>query len=72
MPDAENPKPRESEDIDDPKVATEISTEEYNQLADAYLEELVSKLEGEAEKDPSLDVEYSVKMPPLSYSLYEC
>lgn len=64
MPDAENPKPRESEGVEDPKVATELSTEEYNQLADAYLEELVNKLEGEAEKNPALDVEYSVKMAP--------
>ena len=68
MPDAENPKPMESEDIEDPKAPTELSTEEYNQLADAYLEELVTKLEGEAEKNPAVDVEYSVKMTSLSNS----
>jgi hypothetical protein len=68
MPDAENPKPRESEDIEDPKAPTELSTEEYNQLADAYLEELVTKLEGEAEKNPAVDVEYSVHMASLSNS----
>lgn len=60
MPDAENPKPKESEEIEDPKAPTQVSIEEYNQLADAYLDELVTKLEGEAEKNPKLDVEYSV------------
>jgi hypothetical protein len=60
MPDAENPKPKQSEDIEDPKVPTEISTNEYHRLADEYLEDLVTKLEGEAEKNPKMEVEYSV------------
>jgi hypothetical protein len=60
MPDAENPKPKQSEDIEDPKVPTEISINEYHRLADEYLEDLVTKLEAEAEKNPKMEVEYSV------------
>lgn len=60
MPDAENPAPKQSEDIEQPTTPTDISIEEYNQRADEYLDELVSRLEAEQETRPDVDVEYSV------------
>lgn len=60
MPDAENPAPKESEDQEQPKAPTEITTEEFHERADMYLNELVERLEEAQEKDPQIEVEYSV------------
>ncbi|KAF1962838.1 Frataxin [Byssothecium circinans] len=59
MPDAENPPPRQSEDLDQPTVPTDISTSEFHERADAYLDELVARLEQKQEETPDLEVEYS-------------
>lgn len=59
MPDAENPLPKESEPIDEPKVATDITPEEFHERADHYLNELVQRLEEVQEKDPAIEVDYS-------------
>lgn len=61
MPDAENPAPKESESQEQPTTATEISTTEFHERADAYLNELVERLEEAQEKDPQIEVEYSVR-----------
>jgi frataxin len=63
MPDAENPAPREPEDADQPTVPTDISTTEFHERADAYLEELVGRLEEKQEQTPDVEVEYSVREP---------
>jgi frataxin len=60
MPDAENPPPKESESHDEPSAPTELSTSEFHERADAYLNELVERLEEAQEKDPQIEVEYSV------------
>jgi len=60
MPDAENPAPKESEDQEQPTTPTQITTEEFHELADMYLNELVERLEEAQEKDPLIEVEYSV------------
>jgi frataxin len=60
MPDAENPEPKESESHDQPTGAAELSTSEFHERADAYLNELVERLEEAQEKDPQIEVEYSV------------
>jgi hypothetical protein len=39
-----------------------ISLEEYHELADSYLDRLVSKLEGLSEQREDVDVEYSVHL----------
>jgi len=67
MPDAENPLPKESEPIDEPKVATDITPEEFHERADHYLNELVQRLEEAQEKDPAVEVDYSVctEAPPM-------
>ncbi|KAI8934975.1 hypothetical protein NX059_008640 [Plenodomus lindquistii] len=59
MPDAENPAPKESEPIDEPKVPAEITPEEFHERADHYLNELVQRLEEAQEKDPGIEVDYS-------------
>lgn len=60
MPDAENPAPKQSEPSEKPTVPTDISTSEFHDRADRYLNELVERLEEAQEKDPNIDVEYSV------------
>lgn len=62
MPDAENPPPKESEDQEQPTAPTEITTEEFHERADHYLNELVERLEEAQEKDPQIEVEYSVRL----------
>ena len=74
MPDAENPAPKESESHDEPGKVTELSTEEFHERADYYLNELVERLEEAQEKDPQIEVEYSagvleVKAKEHSYVL---
>ncbi|KAH7399098.1 arabinogalactan endo-1,4-beta-galactosidase [Phaeosphaeria sp. MPI-PUGE-AT-0046c] len=74
MPDAENPAPKKSEDHDQPSAPAELSTEEFHERADAYLNELVEKLEQAQEKDPQIEVEYAagvleVKVKDNSYVL---
>lgn len=61
MPDAKNPAPRQPEDSDHPTVPTDISTSEYHERADAYLDELVTRLEEKQEQSPDFEVEYSVR-----------
>jgi hypothetical protein len=60
MPDAENPAPKESESHDQPSAPAELTMAEFNERADAYLNNLVERLEEAQEKDPQIEVEYSV------------
>ncbi|KAJ4342357.1 Mitochondrial matrix iron chaperone [Ascochyta clinopodiicola] len=59
MPDSENPPPKQSEDHENPTVPTHISTTEFHEHADEYLNELVERLEEAQEKNPDIEVEYS-------------
>ncbi|KAL6703571.1 Mitochondrial matrix iron chaperone [Coniothyrium glycines] len=59
MPDAENPAPKQSEETDEPTGATHITTSEFHERADYYLEELVQRLEEAQEKDPAIEVEHA-------------
>ena len=61
MPDSENPPPKQSEDHETPTVPTDISTTEFHERADEYLNELVERLEEQQEKSPDIEVEYSVR-----------
>lgn len=60
MPDTSDPKPREAEEHDAAAAPAELDIDEYHQVADQYLEKLVSLLEAKQEKDGKIDVEYSV------------
>ena len=72
MPDAENPLPKESESTDEPTVPTDIPTSEFHERADQYLNDLLQRLEEAQEKDPNIEVDYSVRqlhlriLPPQS------
>ncbi|KAL1600876.1 Mitochondrial matrix iron chaperone [Nothophoma quercina] len=59
MPESENPPPKQSEDTETPTVPTDISTTEFHERADEYLNELVERLEEAQEKNPDIEVEYS-------------
>ena len=61
MPESENPPPKQSEDTENPTVPTDISTTEFHERADDYLNELVERLEEAQEKNPDIEVEYSVR-----------
>lgn len=63
MPESENPPPKQSEDHEHPTVPTDIPTTEFHELADDYLNELVERLEEAQEKNPDIEVEYSVFQP---------
>lgn len=62
MPESENPPPKQSEDHENPTVPTDISTSEFHERADEYLNELVERLEEAQEKNPDIEVEYSVRL----------
>jgi hypothetical protein len=66
IPDAENPAPREAEDIDQPTVPTDLTTTEFHERADAYFDELVNRLEEKQEQTPDVEVEYSVRGPLIA------
>ncbi|KAF2130788.1 arabinogalactan endo-1,4-beta-galactosidase [Dothidotthia symphoricarpi CBS 119687] len=59
MPETENPAPKESEEHDHAAVPATITEEEFHERADAYLEELVARLEEQQEKSPDIEVDYS-------------
>ncbi|KAF2839634.1 Frataxin [Patellaria atrata CBS 101060] len=58
MPDAQDPGPKESESPEQ-KAPAQISSEQYHEIADQYLEELNSKLEAMQESREDMEVEYS-------------
>jgi Frataxin-like domain len=64
MPDTSDPKPREAEEHDQPKTASELDFEEYHKLADQYLERLMVKLEQKQEEKTEIDAEYAVRFHP--------
>jgi frataxin len=67
MPDAENPEPREAEPHDEPGKPTELTEEEFHERADHYLGELLQRLEEAQEKDPGIEVDYSVRHSIVHY-----
>lgn len=60
MPESENPPPKQSEESESPTVPTDITTSEFHEHADQYLDELLNRLEEKQEESPDYDVEYSV------------
>ena len=66
MPESENPPPKQSEESELPTVPTDITTSEFHEHADQYLDELLNRLEEKQEESPDYDVEYSVSRWNLS------
>ena len=69
MPESEHPPPKQSEESETPTVPTDITTSEFHEHADHYLDELLGRLEEKQEESPDYDVEYSVSppIPPSSF-----
>ncbi|KAK7544107.1 arabinogalactan endo-1,4-beta-galactosidase [Phyllosticta citribraziliensis] len=64
LPDAETPPARQSEPADNDvtanlRVPTELTPEQYHELADEYLEALQAKLEEKSDAGEGVEVEYS-------------
>jgi frataxin len=61
MPDSSDPPPRQAEEHDENRTVTELGFDEYHELADAYFERLLQKLEEKQEETSHFDAEYSVR-----------
>jgi frataxin len=68
---AGGPPNKESEGVERPTVPTDIPTSEYNQRADEFLEDLVTRLEHMQATRPDLDVEYSVCNRDLHAAIFD-
>lgn len=62
LPHSDDPAPPNVQDNEPKAVPAELTDSEYHEVADAYLEVILSRLEDLAEKDEGVDVEYSVRM----------
>lgn len=60
MPHTENPEPKESEPVLVNAAPSPLETEEFHELADHYLEEVLAKVEEIQEGREDIEVDYSV------------
>lgn len=60
LPDSDNPTPPNVLENSPKPVPAELTDGEYHELADAYLEIVLAQLEAIAEKNETVEVEYSV------------
>jgi frataxin len=58
--------PKEAEQGASATAATDISLEQYHQVSDDYLDNILAKLEHLQEEREGVDVEFSVCFGPLS------
>lgn len=63
LPDSENPPAKQAEDSPVTATPAEISEGEYHQLADEYLETILSKFEELQDEREDVDVEFAVSLP---------
>lgn len=61
LPHSDDPAPPNVQASDAKAVPALLTDAEYHEVADAYLEVILSRLEELAEKDEGVDVEYSVR-----------
>jgi len=66
-PETENPEPKESESHVTASGPAEITTEQFHEIADEYLNALIEKLEELQEETEEVDVEYSAGVLTLSF-----
>lgn len=62
-PDSEDPKPSSPEPTSTSVEPMELTNEQYHEVADLYIDNLVAKLEQIQEEREDVDVEYSVFFP---------
>lgn len=60
MPHAEEPAPRNAEPTHHIKGPTPLEDDEYHEISDKYMEQIVSKMEEIQESREDVEVEYSV------------
>lgn len=60
MPDTSEPEPKESEPTHEAQNPTPLADEEYHEHADAFLEQVVNKMEEIQEGRDDVDVEFAV------------
>lgn len=61
LPDSDDPLPPNVQDDDVKPVPANLTDAEYHEVADTYLEVILSELETLADKNESIEVEYSVR-----------
>jgi len=66
-PETENPQPKEAESHATPSAPSDITIEQYHEVADDYLNALVEKLEQLQEETEEVDVEYTAGVLTLSF-----
>lgn len=60
LPDTDDPQPKQSAETVVPLTPAEITDTEYHELADQYLDLILTKLEERQDEQEGIDVEYSV------------
>lgn len=60
LPDTDDPAPPNVQDNAPKAVPAELNDTEYHELADEYIDVILSRLEEVGEKDEGVDVEYAV------------
>ncbi|KAI9820762.1 MAG: Mitochondrial chaperone Frataxin [Pycnora praestabilis] len=66
-PDSEDPQPKDLHDGDHIAVPADISMDEYHELSDHYMDQLVSKLEQLQEEKENVDVEFSAGVLTVAF-----
>ncbi|RFU28230.1 hypothetical protein B7463_g8104, partial [Scytalidium lignicola] len=66
-PESEDPKPREPQQQEFLKTPAELTIQEYNELSDEYLNNIVEKFEELQELRDDVDVEYSAGVLTLTF-----
>ncbi|KAI9760748.1 MAG: Sigma-adaptin 3A [Chaenotheca gracillima] len=66
-PDSEDPPPKDPMVQDHVAVPADITTDEYHELSDQFMDELVSKLEAIQEEKGEIDVEYSAGVLTVAF-----
>lgn len=61
LPDSDNPTPPNVQDDGIKAIPADLTDAEYHEVSDTYLEVILSELETLADKNESIEVEYSVR-----------
>ena len=68
-PESEDPAPKEAESNIKTAQPAELTNEQYHELADAYMDSMVERMEQLQEEKDEVDVEYSVRSLSICTSL---
>lgn len=68
LPDSDDPAPPNVQDDGVKAIPANLTDAEYHEVADTYLEVILAELETLADKNESIEVEYSVRTPLPFYN----